>query len=278
MKLYLSERTLRHLRLIQDQLDQLHADAPPRAFTIPGSPRPARRVIVFTGSFNPPTLAHLAMLKQAHYYAQAHHPMSVYAAFTKLTVGKESVERPLLLDRIALLQWILRRRQLHAGIMLFNRGLYVEQAQAIRSSFRGVRRVLFLVGFDKIVQIFDPHYYENRDAALETLFSEAELLVAPRGQGGPRELEELLTQPDNQRFARYIHPLPLGSAYRDMSSTRVREREPLALHEVPIEVQQFMHVTKAYDPPLQFRDGTTCDYYGMRVRELAKLLGKQTVS
>ncbi|HEY7419759.1 MAG TPA: hypothetical protein VH593_31560, partial [Ktedonobacteraceae bacterium] len=214
MSLYLSERTLRHLCLIQEQLDQLHVDASPCALLVPTSPRPARHVIVFTGSFNPPTLAHLAMLKQTRYYAQAHQPMNVYAAFTKLTVDKESVEYPLLLDRIALLQWILRGRQPHAGIMLFNRGLYVEQAQAIRASFSNVRRVFFLIGFDKVLQIFDPHYYENRDTALDELFAQAELLVAPRGNDGLHELADLLAQPENQRFAHYVHALPLNSSYR----------------------------------------------------------------
>jgi nicotinic acid mononucleotide adenylyltransferase len=278
MSLYLSQRTLHHLRLIQDQLDQLHVNAPPRALLVPGSPGPERRVIVFTGSFNPPTLAHLAMLKQARYYAQAHPPMSVYAAFTKLTVDKELVEYPLLLDRIALLQWILSKRQPHSGIMLFNRGLYVEQVQAIRASFSHVRRVFFLIGFDKVLQIFDPHYYKDRDAALEELFAQAELLVAPRGDEGARELEELLAHPENQRFARYVHALPLSSSYRNMSSTRVREKDPLALHEVPQEVRQFMRETRAYDPPLRHSDGSTRDYYGERVRDLTALLGKQAVS
>lgn len=278
MSLYLSQRTLRHLRSIQDQLDQLHVNTPPRALLVPRSPRPARRVIIFTGSFNPPTLAHLAMLKQAHYYAQAHQPMNVYAAFTRLTVDKESVEYPLLLDRIALLQWILRGRQPHAGIMLFNRGLYVEQAQAIQATFPHVRRVFFLIGFDKVIQIFDPHYYENRDAALDELFTPAELLVAPRGNDGARELADLLARPENQRFARYVHALPLSSSYRDISSTRVREKDPLALREVPQEVRQFMRKTRAYDPPLRFRDGSTRDCYGERVRDLTTLLGKRTVS
>lgn len=278
MSLYLSQRTLHHLRLIQDQLDQLHVNAPPRALLVPESPGPARRVIVFTGSFNPPTLAHLAMLKQARYYAQAHPPMSVYAAFTKLTVDKESVEYPLLLDRIALLQRILRTREPHTGIMLFNRGLYVEQAQAIRASFSHVRRVFFLIGFDKVLQIFDPHYYKDRDAALEELFAQAELLVAPRGDEGVRELEDMLAHPENQRFARYVHALPLSSSYRNMSSTRVREKDPLALHEVPQEVRQFMRETRAYDAPLHLRDGSTRDYYGERVRDLTALLGKQAVS
>ena len=103
-----------------------------------------------------------------------------------------------MLDRIILLDTLLKQRLPHTGIMLFNRGLYVEQAEAVRASFPTVRRLFFLLGFDKIVQILDPHYYEDRDAALKTLFSLAELLVAPRGSANSDTLSELLRQLQNQ--------------------------------------------------------------------------------
>jgi hypothetical protein len=198
--------------------------------------------------------------------------MQVYAAFSKLTVDKERVERPLLLDRIMLLQQVLQKRLPHAGILLFNRGLYVEQAEAIRSSFHQAKHILFLMGFDKIVQILDPRYYEDRDAALEDLFRLAELLVAPRGHSGERELTELLSQPQNQRFAQYIHSLPLSSEYREVSSTSVREGGEDVLHEIPQEVRRFMRDTRAYEPPLHKKDGFAVDYYGERIKALRDCL------
>lgn len=272
MSLYLSDRARLRLKRVQRLLDQLHAEDAPRALLVPGAPRPHGSVIVFTGSFNPPTIAHIAMLKQAQRFAHAHPSMQVYAAFSKLTVDKERVERPLLLDRIMLLQQVLQKRLPHAGILLFNRGLYVEQAEAIRNSFHRTKRILFLMGFDKIVQIFDPHYYEDRDAALEDLFHLAELLVAPRGHGGEHELTELLSQPQNQRFARYVHSLPLSSEYREVSSTSMREGSKDMLHEIPQEVQQFMRDTRAYDPPLHKNDGSEVDYYAERMKALHSIL------
>jgi nicotinamide-nucleotide adenylyltransferase len=272
VSLYLSERARLRFQRVQRLLDQLQPEDAPRALLVSGSPQPRGGIIVFTGSFNPPTIAHIAMLKQAQRYARAHnaqHAMHVYAAFSKLTVNKEHVERPLLLDRIVLLQQVLQRRLPHAGILLFNRGLYVEQAEAIRRSFRGIERILFLMGFDKIVQIFDPHYYEDRDAALEDLFRLAELLVAPRGHSGECELTELLHQPQNQCFARYVHRLPLGAEYREVSSTRVREGGKDVLHDIPQEVRQFMRDTRAYAPPLHKKAGIEIDYYGERMKALA---------
>ena len=270
--MYISEHTVQRLRRLQALLDQLQPAAAPQALIVPGSPQPRESVIVFTGSFNPPTIAHLALLKQARQFARLHEPMHLYAAFTKHTVDKETVERPLLLDRIMLLDLLLRRRLPHAGIMLFNRGLYVEQAEAIRLSFPRVKRIFFLMGFDKIVQILDPHYYDDRDASLVALFNLAELLVAPRGNAGEDELTALLHQLQNERFARYIHSLPFSANYRNISSTHIRQEASGYTHDIPQEVRQFMRETRAYDPPLRRRDGSEVDYYAERVKCLNTLI------
>ncbi|GHO91850.1 hypothetical protein KSF_018980 [Reticulibacter mediterranei] len=275
---HFSERMLQHFKRVQALIDQLDPEGEPEALTVPGSARPHDAVIVFTGSFNPPTTAHIAMLQEARRYARQHEPMHLYAAMSKHTVDKESVERPLLLDRIVLLQKLLRRRVPDTGILLFNRGLYVDQAEAVQRSFPEVKRIFFLIGFDKIVQILDPHYYQDRDAALRDLFQQAELLVAPRGNDGEQELEELIQQPQNRQFARYIHPLPLNRAYRDISSSQVRQRANRYQHEVPQEVQRFMRITRAYEPPLRQADGSETDYYGERMKSLAALMHRQPAS
>src|SRR5437868_7065732 len=86
----------------------------------------------------------------ARRFGRQHGGMSVYAALSKRTTDKENVERPLLLDRILLLETVLRHHLRDIGIMLFNRGLYVEQAEGIRAAFPEVTKLYFLLGFDKI--------------------------------------------------------------------------------------------------------------------------------
>ena len=273
----LSSYTIQRFKQVQALLEQLDPQAEPQALIVPGSPAPEGGIIVFPGSFNPPTTAHLAMLKQARHFAYLRGHMEVYAAFSKHIVDKETVERPLLLDRIVLLDALLRRHLRHTGIMLFNRGLYVEQAESVRASFPKVTKLYFLIGFDKIVQILDPRYYDNRDAALHELFALAELLVAPRGSAGAEALSKLLDQPENRQFASHIHALPLSAVYRDVSSTRIRENLDAHEQEVPPEVERFMRETHAYAPPVQLPGGSQIDYYGERVKAIEALLKKPNV-
>ncbi len=279
-----SPHTIRRFRRVQAVLDQLRPEAVAQAVVTPGSPEPRGDIIVFPGSFNPPTTAHLAMLKQARQFTREQawaknksRKTLLYAALSKHIVDKERVERPLLLDRIILMETLLRQRSPHTGIMLFNRGLYVEQAEAVRASFLRVQRLYFLLGFDKIVQILDPRYYEDRDASLKKLFSLAQLLVAPRGKDGIDALKSLLAQSENQPFARYIHALPLEKGYRDISSSRIRQHGDEYDHDMPREVRRFMHETRAYASPLHLANGTSVDYYAERVRTLDALLRDASV-
>lgn len=281
---HFSKHALHRFQQVQALLDRLHPEEQPEAVIAPKSPAPHGEIIVFPGSFNPPTKAHLALMKQARQLAlqrnkqegKGNRKVQLFAAMSKLTVDKEYVERPLLLDRIVLLEKLLKHHLPRTGVMLFNRGLYVEQAEAVHRCFPKVKQLYFLIGYDKIVQILDPHYYTDRATALQDLFALAELLVAPRAEFGPQALIELLQQPDNQPFAQYIHPLPFGDAYRNVSSTHIRQHPREYRHDVPREVRHFMRKTRAYAPPLRLANSTEVDYYGERVTALQALLRQAT--
>ena len=272
-----SSYTIQRFERIQALLDQLDPQAPAQALVVPGSPTPEGKIIVFPGSFNPPTLAHLALLKQAWQFARVHGPMHIYAALSTHITDKERVQRPLLLDRIYLLETVLRNHVRHTGIMLFNRGLYVEQADAVYRSFPQVPHLYFLIGFDKIVQIFDARYYKDRDKALDELFELADFLVAPRGEAGPEELSRLLDRPENKQYSGHVRALPLSATYRTISSTNIRQGLADHEQEVPSEVQRFIHETHVYDPPVELQDGTKIDQYGERMRAIESALKSTNV-
>jgi len=269
---HVSSYTIQHFKGIQALLDQLGPQSPSQALVVPGSPAPEGKIIVFPGSFNPPTIAHLALLKQAWQFARVHGTMHIYAALSTHITDKERIQRPLLLDRIILLEKVLRNHVRHTGILLFNRGLYVEQAAAVHSAFPQVSGIYFLIGFDKIIQIFDPHYYKDRDKALHALFELADFLVAPRAEFGPAELSRLLDRPENKQYAGHVHALPLSATYRNISSTDIRQALVAHEQEVPSEVRRFIHETHVYDPPEELQDGTKIDHYGERMEAIEATL------
>jgi hypothetical protein len=85
-------------------------------------------------------------------------------------------------------------------------------------------------------------------------------------------VSDLFGQPQNQPFDAFIHALPLSGAYRDVSSSRVRQHGAEYLQDVPEEVRRFMRDTHAYDLPMRVEDGTEVDYYKERVKALKELL------
>ncbi|WP_052888383.1 hypothetical protein [Thermogemmatispora carboxidivorans] len=257
-------------RALQALLEQLDPHEPSTALVVPPSPTPRGHIIVFPASFNPPTTAHLALLHQVQEQSGA--DVLVYAALSKQIVDKEHVERPTLLDRLVLLQQLLQHKLPGVGLLLFNRGLYVEQAEAVHRSFPEVSRLTFLVGFDKIIQIFDPRYYRDRDAALHQLFRLAHLLVAPRGSNGEEELRALLAQPENRQFAGAVQALPFDPSYRDISSTRVRQNPAAHARDVPREVWHFIEETHAYEAPAA---PDRPDPYEEHLRAVAAVLRKE---
>lgn len=270
MSTLFAKHTIRTLRRIHYALADLDPAASPSAFLAPSSEPPRENIVVFPGSFNPPTVAHLALLQQAHRFVrrQIGH-WQIYAALSKYSINKETVERMTLLDRVALLDGVLKERRMRVGILLLNKGLYVEQARGIRAAFPQVRRLFFLLGFDKIVQILDPCYYDERDAALYELFRLAHVLVAPRGVDGESALVELLAQPANRPFAQAIRPLPLAERYRAISSSQARQQ--MDWHDIPALARDFLWRTHPYDAPTS-APGTQTDRYAQRTQALQTAL------
>ena len=56
------------------------------------------------------------------------------------------------------------------------------------------------------MQIFDPRYYDDREAALRRLFGQAAFLVAPRDEHSAADLAALLGRPQNAPYAGRVRP------------------------------------------------------------------------
>jgi nicotinamide-nucleotide adenylyltransferase len=241
--------------------------------------------VALAGSFNPPHRAHLALLRAALDATGAGAALFVLSA---RTVDKEQPSGLLLEDRLWLLCQLAGELQgelsaegarasgapqapaLRIGVAVTNRGLYVDQASALHRLAPGAARIDFVTGHDKIVQIFDPRYYDDREVALRSLFRRAAFVVAPRDEHSAADLGSLLGQAQNAPYAGSVRPLQLDPRLARLSSTAVRRaalRGDGVGELVPPAVERFLVATGAYTSP----DGEGA--YARRVAALDALSG-----
>lgn len=235
----------------------------------------ATRVGMFAGSFNPLSVAHVAVAEAAR---AAQRLDTVVWAFSRVTVDKEGVERASLADRVVQVESYLRHMAPEDCLAVVGAGLYADQAAALATRMARGAELWLIVGFDKIVQIFDPHYYADREAALRRLFGMAHLLVGPRAGEERHDLDTLLARPENQPYAGRVSYLPLDPTLADVSSTAGRAR--LARATVAAgdltsllapEGAALALETAAYAEPQPLATGEPLDRYWLRLAWLAAL-------
>ncbi|MBX6771206.1 MAG: hypothetical protein IRY83_05730 [Chloroflexi bacterium] len=255
---------LPRLIALRSTLRELDPSHPPSFRVIsPVRRRETGSLALLPGSFNPLTTAHAALLEAALASGRADEGYYVLAS---RTIDKERIEGASLADRLICLTTFAADHP-GQGVMLVNRGLYVEQAEIVRSGMPALRDLWFVVGFDKILQIFDPRYYTDRAAALERLFERAAFLVAPRAAAGRHELDAFMARPENRQYADRVVFLDLAEQYRALSSTRIRlaaRGGEIRMTEVPSIVARFIRETGAYTAPLRLADGEEVDRYALR--------------
>jgi hypothetical protein len=157
--------------------------------------------------------------------------------------------------------------------VLFNKGLYLDQARALKSMVHPETELVIVVGFDKIVQIFDERFYADRDAALRELFHLARILVAPRDAAGADELRALLNQAENRPFAERVAFLEVSQAPFSSSQVRAIAATSTELEDfatlAPPEACALIRETSAFT---QFPSGAP-DHYALRQGWLQTLAG-----
>ena len=200
-------------------LQGLDPAAPPAARLLRAPRAGLGRVVgVLPGSFDPFTAAHAALARTALRHGGLD---SLLFLLSVHVVDKGDAARAALADRALVLARYTARRP-RCGVAVANRGLYVDEAEALAPLLPAGAALWFVVGHDKIVQVFDPRYYADRTAALDRLFALAGFLVAPRAGSSHDDLAALLDHPENAPYRARVRPLPLAPAYRDQSATAVR--------------------------------------------------------
>lgn len=148
----------------------------------------------YPGSFNPPTIAHLAVAEAA---VAAGGLTRLDLVVSRIALGKEELEVPTLAERIEVLEAVAATRP-WLGVAVTDARLIIDIAR----SYDAV-----VMGADKWRQVNDPAWYPDaaaRDAAVAAL---PLVLVAPRGDDRPEG----------------VRLLDLDEAHLQVSATAVRE-------------------------------------------------------
>lgn len=101
-------------------------------------------------------------------------------------------------------------------------GLLADQVRAARVAFPHAALSVFC-GSDKLLQLFDPKWYEDRDQVLGALFGEATVTYAMRA-GDRSAVAAALADPANRRWRARCRKLPSDPSLASVSSREVRRR------------------------------------------------------
>ncbi len=202
------------------------------------------RLGIFPASFNPPTMAHLALIKEARKQGQLDEILILLdiQAMDKKPIGAAFEDRLTMLKRA-----FGRDAKISMGVS--NRGLFLEKLKPLREYYPSPVSFFFIVGFDTIARVLDRKYYRNRKPSLDALFSQSHFLVANRGEYQERALEILFRRREIKGYKENVSFMTLPVKFSSLSSTLVRksiaEGEPIDKW-VPASVNQFVREKRIY--------------------------------
>jgi nicotinic acid mononucleotide adenylyltransferase len=175
------------------------------------------RVALVPGSYDPMTIAHAALAAAASAWADV-----VVMLYSVRTVAKaDGVEAPLLAeaDRIRSLEAFCGSRP-DTVPGLCSHGLLVDHVRAARDRYPRAELGL-VIGSDKLLQLLDPIWYDDREAVLDELLGHASVMFAVR-EGEAADVAEALADPANRPWRHRVAPVDISPAVAAVSSSRVR--------------------------------------------------------
>jgi nicotinate (nicotinamide) nucleotide adenylyltransferase len=179
---------------------------------VPAPGRPVARLGVLSGTFNPPTLAHLSLAREA---ARALELDEVLFVFPEIPPHKRGLEASLA-DRAEMLRRAVESEP-HSSAAISSHGLLLEIHRAVAPHYPTATRTFFLLGSDAAERILLRWPYPDPSTALAEMFSRFEMGVAGRDRG--------FTIPPGSFAGLHrekIHALVLPLEYARLSSTLVR--------------------------------------------------------
>jgi nicotinate (nicotinamide) nucleotide adenylyltransferase len=213
-----------------------------------GISRGPGRLGIFPASFNPPTRAHLALIRKASRQGRLDEILVLLdaQAMDKKIIGAK------LEDRLTMLE-ILFRKDTKVSIGICNRGLFVEKLLPLKKLYPRLTSFVFVVGFDTILRVMNRNYYRNPEESLDELFRESCFLVANRGERDRAASNTLFGDSHNKKYGKKVSFLILPRKFSSVSSSLVRNRlrQGNPVNDlVPTPVLRFIEETGLYSERL----------------------------
>jgi nicotinate (nicotinamide) nucleotide adenylyltransferase len=212
---------------IDESNDGARPSGGPRIDIVKRAQATGARLGVFASSFNPPTIAHIELIRRA---AGAFSLDESLALAGKTNADKLEYECSLA-DRLAMLKLAFANDE-HTSIGLSSHAFYVDMIDALERTYSPQTDLHFIVGFDTFERVLDPgnrytsRYhaeFSDRVEALAHLLARSSFIVAGRAGAGLESVRALIeSEPavPSERILYLDFPADLG----ELSATEVRNR------------------------------------------------------
>lgn len=202
-----------------------------------------KRLGIFSGSFNPLTVAHVKMIEES----QAQFGLEEIL----LCLAKSNVDKGVfgfsLADRLLMLKRYATQRD-DFSVAACSHGRFVDKLKAIKTTYPPQTSCLFITGFDTLIRLFDHKYYTDMHAELKSLFAQCRFVTANRKEYDADTIRQFLSQPELRRYACNIEIIELPDDYAEISSTAIRahlqRRAPIDTL-VPFAISDYIKSAKA---------------------------------
>lgn len=176
---------------------------------------------VFSGSFNPPTVAHVRLCEHAQKQLGLHEVLLLHAI-----VNVDKVDFDFSLQERLEMMMAVAQERLDWSAALCSHGRFAEKAQGVAEAYIEGTEVWFIVGHDTLVRIFEPHFYPDipMGYALQQFFKISSLAVFARGDADEKTIQKFLERSEVKPFADRIVVLPSEPFLLWVSSTLVRQK------------------------------------------------------
>lgn len=143
----------------------------------------AATLLVLDSSFNPPHLGHYTLIKKA---LEFYHGKSVQVLLLLSVNNADKAPQPAAFDKrmemMCLMAAMLQKEGVSVSVGITVFGKYVDKNTALRHHYHPHGTIAYLMGFDTIIRIFDPKYYNPQlpSVALKEFMISTELCCLTR--------------------------------------------------------------------------------------------------